>query len=155
MNSLTLYQDKTEKMKFKLMVEGVSINNTKSRLCLELESGENLYFNGNINNNGECEINIPALKNYNGKGRAYIEVIAESSYFRLNEMNVNIDKKLDIKLESLSLSNNFSNVNESTKVTLTFIDELIKNDLNMDIDESSKMNEKIKKTSKIFKSLNK
>jgi len=59
MEKLTLYTDKGEIFKYSLTLEGANYNETSTRLCLEFESGENLYFKGKLNETGNCTINIP------------------------------------------------------------------------------------------------
>ena len=106
MNNLKLYSDEKENLSFQLALEGVSYSETKVRLCLEFKNGDNLYFKGDIDNEGRCSINIPALKNCKGDGQAIIEVIAESFFFNVHSMPFEIEKKVDVKLENLNISTN-------------------------------------------------
>ncbi len=101
MSNLIFYRDKKEKITCEVMVEGVNSNNTNVRLCLELENGENRFFKGHIQNNNECIINIPALKDINeNSGNVFIEVIADNSYFKVFESKVEIKNKVNVKLNS-------------------------------------------------------
>ena len=123
MKNLTLYKDKSQTFKYNIVVEGVSISDTTSRLCLEFENGENLYFKGNINENGECSVSIPALKRYEGKGMVKIECIAENTFFDLHKSPFEIKQKVNVKInEDL-----FEEVVEK-KVTPKFSFELVTED---------------------------
>lgn len=99
MKSLTLYKDKSETLKFKLQVDGVSINETSSRLCLEFENGNNVYFKGNVQSDGNCSITVPPLKMFEGKGIAKIECVAESTFFNLTTLPFEVKQKVNVVIQ--------------------------------------------------------
>lgn len=104
MKGLTLYNDANEKFKYKLTLEGARMEETFSRLCLEFESGENLYFKGKLDQYGNCIVDIKALKNFEGGGVAKIEVIAENTFFTIHEMPFEVKKKVIVKLNKIEES---------------------------------------------------
>src|SRR5574343_637962 len=76
METLTLYSDISENFNYNLSIEGANIHNSWTRLCLEFENGENLYFNGKINENGDVVINIPSMMERNNtRGKAKKEEV--------------------------------------------------------------------------------
>lgn len=99
MKNLIFYKDKGEKFSYRLTIEGVSIGDTSSRLCLEFENGENVYFKGKINRDGTCTVQIPPLKLYEGKGIAKVECIAENTFFNLHSIPFEVKQKVNVKLD--------------------------------------------------------
>ena len=77
------YTDKPKIFECSISVsDGVALNETKTRLLLEFPNKRNLLFHGKINENGKCEILVPALKDIaECEGNAVLEVIAEETYF--------------------------------------------------------------------------
>lgn len=120
MKHLTLYNDANEKFKYKLTLEGAKIEDTSSRLCLEFDSGENIYFKGKLDQAGNCIVNIKALKHFEGKGNAKIEVIADKTYFTIHEMPFEVKKKVDVKFESVNNDFDLEIENEEPKVGISF-----------------------------------
>lgn len=104
MKGLTLYNDANEKFKYKLTLEGARMEETFSRLCLEFDSGENIYFKGKLDQYGNCIVDIKALKNFEGGGKAKIEVIAENTFFTIHEMPFEVKKKINVKLNKIEES---------------------------------------------------
>jgi len=79
---MKFYKDKGEKFTCDLDIEGASINESKVRLVLEFDKDKTYLFNGTIKGDGLCEVSIPPLKDISSsKGKAILEVIAESTYF--------------------------------------------------------------------------
>jgi len=109
-NNLILYSDKISKIKSKLQIEGVTLKDTKIRLCLEIKDNYNLYFNGSIDQSGNSLIEVPALKNLEGNiGLAHIEVVADSTFFEPYKTN------FEIKQSKKVMVNEFLNVTEEEK----------------------------------------
>ena len=48
MDNLILYSDSKEKLKYNLSIDGCTLKNTTTKLCLEFNNGYNLYFKGEI-----------------------------------------------------------------------------------------------------------
>ena len=122
MDNLILYSDKKEKLKYNLYLEGGTILNTTTKLCLEFKEGYNLYFKGDIDDVGNCVVNIDKLKEFEGIGRAKIEVITENTHFVIHEMpfevkkkvnaKINEDLQLEVETEKLSVDIKFQEVQE-------------------------------------------
>lgn len=94
------YKDKPKLFECKLAIEGADVNNTQARLVLQFENKTNLLFYGKVDSNGKCSINIPALKeNYGTKGKALLEVIADSTYFESwnDDFNIEASKKVVVE----------------------------------------------------------
>jgi len=157
MNNLILYSDASEKFKYKLTLEGAKIEETTSRLCLEFDSGENVYFKGKIDQNGNCVVNITALKHFEGCGKAKIEVIAEKNYFTIHEMPFEVKKKIDVKFESNKNDNYDIEVEEKKPVIgITFDKVFEKNEKNEKVvdNQDNKVKETIKSKDDSLKNFN-
>jgi len=95
-----LYTDKPNKFNCDINVEGTSL--AKSKVRLVIETNEMSYmFNGTIENNGVCEVNIPKTKNFlpeGTKGNIKLEVIADDVYFEPwnSDFNVKTSKKVNV-----------------------------------------------------------
>lgn len=76
------YKDKSKLFECKLAVEGADLSNTKARLVLQFENKTNLLFYGDVDSDGKCSVVVPPLKeNSSLKGKAILEVIADSTFF--------------------------------------------------------------------------
>jgi len=76
------FKDKSKLFECNLSVDGASIGETSARLVLQFEDNTNLLYYATLDENGKCKINIPPIKNMNAtKGKAVLEVIAESTFF--------------------------------------------------------------------------
>ena len=129
MNNLVLFSDSKENIKYNLTVEGCNIENTSTKLCLEFNDGYNLYFNGKIDNQGNCVVTVDALKEFDGNGKAKIEVIAENTYFVLHEMPFEVKKKVNVKINE-NVQKDFIEIeDDKPKVGISFqqdkVEELI------------------------------
>jgi hypothetical protein len=134
------FKDKPKLFECKLAIEGADLNNTQARLVLQFENKTNLLFYGEVDNNGKCKINIPALKeNYGTKGKALLEVIADSTYFESwnDDFNIEASKKVvveRIESEKPVISTPKVTVQkEDTQVNIieNFSKYLIKNNINI------------------------
>ncbi len=81
--SYKLYTDKVNKFSCNIQVEGTSLANSRVRLVVE--SDDLTYmFNGQIYDEGTCEVTIPKTKQFlpeGKKGMMRLEVIADDVYF--------------------------------------------------------------------------
>jgi hypothetical protein len=95
-----LYTDKPNKFNCNIEIEGTSLSKSKVRLVIE--SDEMTYmFNGSIENNGVCEVNIPKTKHFlpeGSRGNMRLEVIADDVYFEpwSSQFTVKTNKKVNV-----------------------------------------------------------
>ena len=95
----TLYSDKKNIFECDIQLEGASLSQAFARVILEGKD-LNLIFNGEINSDGNCRINLPKLSMLKEGGEMKLEVIADDMYF--NPWN----SEFDIK-KSKNISHNF------------------------------------------------
>jgi hypothetical protein len=118
MENIQLYKNKPETFKCQFKIDGIDPDDTTVRLCLEFDNNKNLFFYGKINDNGSCDIQIPSLNEIKQKnGKLVIEAIADSTYFKVYEANVELKTSVGVELlkaESVSTKPKKS----SPKVTL-------------------------------------
>lgn len=98
--SYNLYTDKANKFNCNIEIEGTSLSKSKVRLVVETED-MSYMFNGRIENNGVCEVNIPKTKHFlpeGTKGNIRLEVIADDVYFEpwSSDFNVKTNKKVNV-----------------------------------------------------------
>jgi len=98
-----LFTDKPNKFNCNVEIEGTSLSKSKVRLVIE--TNEMTYmFNGRIENNGVCEVNIPKTKHFLPEGTVglmKLEVIADDVYFEpwSSEFGVKTNKKVNVVVE--------------------------------------------------------
>lgn len=127
MENLIFYSDISEKLNYNLSLEGANISNSWTRLCLEFENGENLYFTGKINENGDVSIKIPALKDKSGlTGTMKIEVVADNTYFELHKSGFDVKKKVNVSINNTVFESEVIE-NVKPKVALSFTKEPVIN----------------------------
>jgi len=95
-----LYTDKPNKFNCNIEIEGTSLSKSKVRLVIETDE-MSYMFNGNIENTGVCEVNIPKTKHFlpeGTKGNMRLEVIADDVYFEpwSSDFNVKTNKKVNV-----------------------------------------------------------
>lgn len=96
-----IHKNKGETFKCNFEVDGVSPENVQVRLCLELNGNKNMFFNGKVETNGDCIIDVPRLAEIpNQSGIMIIEAIADSMYFRLFECDVELKNSVDVKIKN-------------------------------------------------------
>ena len=98
MSNIKFFKDKENSFKCNIQVQGANLKNTFSRLLLETETSGNLYFNGKIDENGKCTFKLPPLKNIeDANGKLKIEVVADSTYFKVYENQVKFEESIKIQ----------------------------------------------------------
>jgi len=95
-----LYTDKANKFNCDIEIEGTSLNKSKVRLVVETD-GISYMFNGDIENNGTCEVVIPKTKTFlpeGTRGVMRLEVIADDVYFEpwSSDFEVKTNKKVNV-----------------------------------------------------------
>ena len=96
----SLYTDKPNKFSCNIEIEGTSLSKSKVRLVVETDE-MSYMFNGNIENTGICEVNIPKTKHFlseGTKGNMRLEVIADDVYFEpwSSDFSVKTNKKVNV-----------------------------------------------------------
>lgn len=99
MEKYTLNKNKSEIFKCHFNIDGASADETMVRLCLEFDDNKNFFFYGKLDDQGVCEITVPTLKELNKKtGKLVIEAVADSTYFKVYEAQVEVKSSVDVKL---------------------------------------------------------
>tara|TARA_R100000900_G_scaffold123354_1_gene97766 strand:+ start:287 stop:751 length:465 start_codon:yes stop_codon:yes gene_type:complete len=94
----TLYSDKNNIFECDIQLEGASLSQAFARVIVEGEN-LNLVFNGNINNEGNCRIEMPKLSMLKEGGEMKLEVIADDMYFNPWNSNFELKKSKNITVE--------------------------------------------------------
>ena len=94
----TLYSDKQNIFECDIQLEGASLNQAFARVIVE-GNDLNLVFNGNINNDGNCRIEMPKLNMLKEGGEMKVEVIADDMYFNPWNSDFEIKKSKNITVE--------------------------------------------------------
>lgn len=123
-----IYTDKTEEFNCKIQIEGAELNDSKVRLIIEGKDF-NLLFNGNIDGDGKCTVNISKVKMLSEglTGKIKLEVIADDTFFTPWEDNyiVETSKKVVVEVES---KDNSKIISESKpKVKIERVENIQKN----------------------------
>jgi hypothetical protein len=97
-----LYTDKPNKFNCNIEIEGTSLAKSKVRLVVETDE-MSYMFNGSIESNGVCEVNIPKTKHFlseGTKGNMRLEVIADAVYFEpwSSDFSVLANKKVTVQI---------------------------------------------------------
>tara|TARA_R100001509_G_scaffold74628_2_gene41622 strand:+ start:648 stop:1112 length:465 start_codon:yes stop_codon:yes gene_type:complete len=121
----TLYSDKQNIFECDIQLEGASLNQAFARVIVE-GNDLNLVFNGNINNEGNCRIEMPKLNMLKEGGEMKLEVIADDMYFNPWNSDFELKKSKNITVEVKQPTNNVIkenkakvkvNINQQTPVT--------------------------------------
>lgn len=84
-----------------MKTEGTDTQDMIVRLCLEFSDNKNMFFYGEVDDEGNCNINIPQLTELKNKeGRLTVEAIADAMYFKLYEAEVELKNSVEIKMET-------------------------------------------------------
>jgi len=78
-----------------------------------------MFFKGSISEAGECVINIPPMRELeNKKGNLYIEAIAENTYFKVYEAEVELKNSVEVKAVKVESTADRGEPLKETKITL-------------------------------------
>jgi len=93
--------DKNDKLKFKINIEGIDINNIEPRLIITNEN-KNYLFYGKVNDS-ICTFDLPELSNYNkgDTGKIKFEIVSEDLYFPVWSDDFEIKTRASVKIEEL------------------------------------------------------
>jgi len=94
----TLYSDKNNIFECDIQLEGASLSQAFARVIVE-GNDLNLVFNGNINNDGNCRIEMPKLNMLKEGGEMKLEIIADDMYFNPWNSDFEIKKSKNITVE--------------------------------------------------------
>ena len=128
-----LFSDVDRKFTCKVDVDGVKLNECSARMIVTSENGPNLFYEGKIDNNGNCEINLKRVKNLldeNSEGKLRLEVIADNTMFIPWESGFIVETKKKVTIEMESKEEVFEPIVEvfKPKVSVTVIDDEPSND---------------------------
>jgi hypothetical protein len=124
MEKYTLLKNKPETFNCQFNIDGADPNEAVVRLCLEFEDNKNMFFYGELKEDGNCEINIPSLKDIKqNEGKLVIEVIADSTYFRVHEADVELKNSVEVKMANV---NGFAKTKPNVKVEQVSVKPVIK-----------------------------
>jgi hypothetical protein len=95
-----LYSDKNNVFECDIQLEGASLSDSFARVIVEGDN-LNLVFNGVIDNNGSCRIEMPKLNMLKEGGEMKLEVIADDMYFNPWNSNFELNKtKVNVKVNN-------------------------------------------------------
>ena len=94
----TLYSDKNNIFECDIQLEGASLSQAFARVIVE-GNDVNLVFNGNINNDGNCRIEMPKLNMLKEGGEMKLEIIADDMYFNPWNSDFELKKSKNITVE--------------------------------------------------------
>ena len=94
----TLYSDKNNIFECDIQLEGASLSQAFARVIVESKD-LNLIFNGEIDSNGNCRINLPKLNVLKEGGEMKLEVIADDMYFNPWNSPYELKKSKSITVE--------------------------------------------------------
>lgn len=100
-NNYKIFKDKSEIFSCEITLEGANYKQTQVRLILESDNW-NIMFNGEIDENGKCNIPIKKMNilEEGTIGKIKLEVIAEDSVFVPweDDFEVKLSKKVSVKI---------------------------------------------------------
>ena len=100
--SYTFYRDKENIFECNVAVDGASLSDTRARLILTFENGLTTLYEGTVKVSGECEINVPPIKEKlteSETGTAKLEVIAESTVFEPWTSDFSLTRSKNVTVE--------------------------------------------------------
>jgi len=117
---MKFYKDKGETFSCELEIEGAAISESKVRLVLDFDQDRTYLFEGKIKDDGVCEVQIPALKEISSKkGKAQLEVIAESTFFTPWESDFVVETSKTVGIKEVRLSNQSTDTLSEVRVKPT------------------------------------
>ncbi|MDY0268794.1 hypothetical protein [Trichloromonas sp.] len=129
--------EKNDKLKFKINIEGIDINNIEPRLIITNENNNYLFF-GNVTDN-ICTFNIPQLSNYNKgeTGKIKFEIISEELYFPVWSDEFEIKTRANVKIEEL-----YQEIEKPSKPKV-MVDAILEKDKPLVEEKPKKVEEKV------------
>ena len=108
----TLYADKNNIFECDIQLEGASLAQAFARVIVE-GNDLNLVFDGNINNDGNCRIEMPKLNMLKEGGEMKLEVIADDMYFNPWNSAFELKKSKRVTVEVKQPTNNIIKENKA------------------------------------------
>lgn len=99
-----LFTDNNKTFNCNVDVSGVSLDECTARLILQTEN-INLLYEGEINRNGICTVNIKKIKKYleeNTKGKIKLEIVAENTLFTPWESDFIVEAEKKVKITEVN-----------------------------------------------------
>lgn len=128
MEKLVIHKNKGEVFKCQLDIEGASVTETMVRLCLEFDDNKNFFFYGQVDKEGKCVIEVPKLKELENKsGKVVIEAVADSTYFKIYETEVELKNSVEVKMtESSSFLTKVTDKTPSVRINEIKVEKNVK-----------------------------
>ena len=108
----TLYSDKNNIFECDIQLEGASLSQAFARVIVE-SNNLNLVFNGNINNDGNCRIEMPKLNMLKESGEMKLEIIADDMYFNPWNSDFELKKSKSVTVEVKQPTDNIIKENKA------------------------------------------
>ena len=108
----TLYADKNNIFECDIQLEGASLSQAFARVIVE-GNDLNLVFEGNINNDGNCRIEMPKLNMLKEGGEMKLEVIADDMYFNPWNSKFELKKSKSVTVEVRQPTDNIIKENKA------------------------------------------
>ena len=108
----TLYADKNNIFECDIQLEGASLSQAFARVIVE-GNDLNLVFDGNINNDGNCRIEMPKLNMLKEGGEMKLEVIADDMYFNPWNSKFELKKSKSVTVEVKQPTDNIIKENKA------------------------------------------
>jgi len=108
----TLYADKNNIFECDIQLEGASLSQAFARVIVE-GNDLNLVFDGNINNDGNCRIEMPKLNMLKEGGEMKLEVIADDMYFNPWNSKFELKKSKSVTVEVRQPTDNIIKENKA------------------------------------------
>jgi hypothetical protein len=119
MSVFNLHTDKNSNFECRIELEGASLKNAIARIVVESQK-LNLVFNGTITEHGKCTVHIQEMKGLleeHTKGKIWLEVIAEDTYFQPWESNFEVVPSKKMTVEVVSATTQSTTPKPTIKVT--------------------------------------
>jgi len=134
---MIVYTDKTKLFECNVKVvneDGPPATSTKARLVLESKNW-NLVFYGNVDDDGQCTIDISKLNilNEGEEGTVRLEVVADDSFFTPWEDNFTVKKSKSVTVEVKEKPKENILLNNKPRVVVTQIPESTQKNIKEDI----------------------
>lgn len=136
MKDLKFFIDQENRFKYKLDVEGVSLNEVHSRVCFYGKNGINLFFNSKLDEStGKCECVVPVLEKFGEmQGTLVVESIAGKTFFKLYECPVSFKQSVKVTIPDQHTSHDFFEIDNA---------QVSEAKVSIKVENSEKVNESI------------